>query len=73
MNMISTVGVNSSRVKRNYAFETVCFSQPSLAEAVCEWGAAAECELLRLTASEKEILRYGVPQQHLAARRCACL
>ncbi len=31
MNMISTVGINSTRVKRNYIFETVCFPLSSLA------------------------------------------
>ncbi len=41
MNMISMVGINSSRVKLNYAFKTVCFARASLAEAVCEQGAAA--------------------------------
>ncbi len=43
------LGINSSREKCNYAFETVCFALPSLAEAVCEQGAAVECEFLHLT------------------------
>ncbi len=48
------LGINSSREKCNYAFETVCFALPSLAEAVCEQGAAVECEFLHLTQPEGE-------------------
>ncbi len=40
MNIIM-IGINSSKVKRNYAIETVCFALPSLSEAVCEQGAVA--------------------------------
>ncbi len=48
------IGINSSRVKRNYAFKTVCFALPSLSEAVCEQGAAEECELLCLTQPQRD-------------------